>query len=52
MEMTRIEIVELLNVVFQICELELLIKEYDDKMKILDNGLGECNQGAPKAPGT
>lgn len=50
MYMKRNEIVEILNVVFQICELELLIKEYDDKMKIQDNGPGECNQTTPEAP--
>lgn len=49
--MKREEIIELLHTVFQICELELQIMEYDEKMKKQKNGLGECDQTTPETPG-
>ena len=49
--MTRNDLIETLHIVFQIIQLDLLIKEYEDKMKIQD-GPGQSNQGTPETSGT
>lgn len=48
--MTIEEKLERLRLVFKICELDMLIAEYEQKMKEKD-GLGECNQTTPETPG-
>lgn len=45
------EKIECLHLVFQIFELDMLIKEYEKRMEEKD-GPGECNQAAPEAPET
>lgn len=44
------EKIECLNLVFQIFGLDLLIKEYEQRMEQKD-GPGECNQADPETPG-
>ena len=42
--------IECLNLVFQIFGLDLLIKEYEQRMEQKD-GPRECNQANPETPG-
>ena len=44
------EKIECLNLVFQIFTLDLLIKEYEQRMEQKD-GPGGCNQADPETPG-
>ena len=44
------EKIECIRLVFQIFELDLLIKEYEQKMEQQD-GPRECNQANPETPG-
>lgn len=40
--MKRNELIEVLNTVFQIVEMDILIKEYEDRMKEKDES-GQCD---------
>lgn len=47
--MIRTDLTKIIYVVFQICDLEMLIKEYEDRMKE-QNEPGQCNKRAPETP--
>ena len=44
--MKKNQIIDLLNTAFQILELDILIKECEEKMKKRDES-GQCDQGTP-----